>query len=465
VGRPAWRAILAAAIGFGITLPGAVLAQEPASPSLSLEELGIKGKLLFKSFSHFKDVANDGNFRNEGILQLEWRRKLAPWSTLSLVTEARNDDGGFVHGFHMRIPDTEPTRSALSVKELVLGLHPAPVRIGVGKQIYTWGTGDGYNPTDNLNPYDYLDPLDREKMAVWSVDTTAAVTGWDLQFVVVPLFTPSRDPLPNGRWVAFGEEGLAAAVADQFGASVSPGVLQSLGLEGELPSALLRGRKVPDTGFETIQYAARVKTTRGGWDLSASYYEGFESTPVLKRFRSPAGVLVLQPVYTRLRAPGVDFSTAWKKFEFHGEAVAKFEERRGKDDRFQGLFGLNYTWDDLGLGWLEQVTFVLEHARETNLSSRSRSEFIESGAFTNAFRDALIGRAQAKFTEETQLTVAGTLDLGAEPNYYVQLKLSHKLRDTLHVEAGLDFLDGLKDTFWGKWRKNDRFFASLKYFF
>ena len=418
---------------------------------VSLRDFGLSGRLSYKNFSHFEDVARDGNFRNEGALQVEWRRKLTPWAHAALVAEAREDDGGFVHGIHLRFPDTELQRSALAVKEAVVGLSVDPVRFEIGKQIYTWGTGDAYNPTDNLNPYDYLDPLDREKMGVWSLNMTATLAGVSGQFVVVPLFTPSRDPLANGRWAAVSEE-TPVAVANPFG--------------GELPSGtVLRGRRVPATGFDTIQYATRFKTTRAGWDVSASYYDGLESTPVLRRSRTVTGPLALEPVYTRIKAPGLDFSTTWRKFEFHGEAIAKFEDSHGKDDRFQGLLGLNYTLDELGLRWLEQIVFVVEHARETNLSSRSRSDYLESGAFVNAFRDALAGRIQVKFTQDTELTLGGTVDFTSDPNYYGQAKLVHKLRETLHLEAGVDVLDGLKDTFWGKWRKNDRFFAAIKYFF
>ena len=455
-------AVLGGTIGWGAALGAEELPEKPAESQdgaptagsgVSLSELGLAGRLTYKSFSHFRDVAHDGNFRNEGILQLEWRRKLASWSSIALVAEVRDDDGRFVRRIHHRFPDIEPHRSALSMKEAVLGLGSDLLRIELGKQIYTWGTGDAYNPTDQLNPYDYLDPIDREKMGVWSANATATAAGVSGQFVIVPLFTPSRDPLENGRWVVLSEESLpAVAVANPFGIELPTG-------------ATLQPRRIPATGFDTLQYATRFKTTRAGWDLSVSYYDGFESTPVLRRPRGLVAATTFEPVYTRVKAPGLDFSTTWQKFEFHGEAVAKFEEARGKDDRFQGLLGLNYTLDDLGLRWLEQLVFVVEHARETNLSSRSRSDFLESGAVANAFRDAVAGRLQAKFSQDTELTVGGSLDFTSDPSYYMQGKLVHKLQDTLHLEAGVDFFDGLKHTFWGKWRKNDRFFAAFKYFF
>jgi hypothetical protein len=45
---------------------------------------------MFKTFSFFKDTPTDNrNFHDEGILQVEWSRRLAPWSDVKLVLEAR----------------------------------------------------------------------------------------------------------------------------------------------------------------------------------------------------------------------------------------------------------------------------------------------------------------------------------------------------------------------------------------
>jgi len=36
---------------------------------------------------------------------------------------------------------------------------------------------------------------------------------------------------------------------------------------------------------------------------------------------------------------------------------------------------------------------------------------------------------------------------------------------TLHVEGGLDFFGGPRETLYGRWRDNDRFIFSVKYYF
>jgi hypothetical protein len=157
----------------------------------------------------------------------------------------------------------------------------------------------------------------------------------------------------------------------------------------------------------------------------------------------------------------------------HGETAFRFVEAIGRDDRFQSIAGINYTWDSLPVPWAEQVMLIVEYAREERLASRRHSDIQELGTVPqlgdllakNAFRDAVVGRILVKLTETTQLQVIGIVDLVGPPNHFIQPKVVHKVTDAFHVEAGLDFFTGEPRTFWGRWRDNDRFFLFMKYFF
>ena len=421
----------------GAPPPGA----EQAAPA-GLAALGLKGFLLFKNFSHFRETPTDkGNFREEGLLQLEWARRPAPWADLRLVGEARVDDDGFARGVTFQIPETSERRSVLSIREAVARLGQGPVEVFVGKQLFAWGTADAYNPTDLLNPYDYLDVLDTEKRGVGSVAARAPVGATSLTFVVVPFFTPSRTPLAGGRW----------------NPPPPPGVI-------------VDDREVPGRDVDNVQYAARLRTTVRGVDLSVSYYDGFDDLPEIRLRGEPVapGIVLprVTPVFTRIKVPGVDVSTTIGPFELHAEGAFRLVESNGRADRFQGIAGINYTWDDTGLRWLQQVIVILEYARETVLATRRHSGIIdEPGIGPHAFRDAPVGRVTLKFTEETQVKLTALLDLARAPSHYAQAKVVHKVTDALHVESGLDFMAGGRDTFWGRFRDNDRFFFSAKYFF
>ena len=154
-------------------------------------------------------------------------------------------------------------------------------------------------------------------------------------------------------------------------------------------------------------------------------------------------------------------------FEFHAEGAAKFVESHGRDDRFQWVAGLNYTFDELPVKWLERIETILEYSQENILDKRRHSEYGAAiGFFSLAFRNALTGRLRFKFSEETSFAVSGTANFeSAEPGHYLQLKLTRKLTDAFHVEGGFDLIDGPTHTVWGQWRRNDRAFVLLKYFF
>lgn len=401
--------------------------------------LGIRGHAVFKTFAHFEDTPTDSRtFRHEGILQLEWARQLTPWAGITLVGDARHDDDDLTDGVTFQIPDTARRRSALNLVEAVIRLRRDPVELTIGKQLYAWGTGDAFNPTDNINPYDYLDPIDHEKLGVYSAALYAARGPTTLTLVVIPVFTPSRVPLPSSRWAP----------------SPPPGIVDD--------------RQLPSTSLQNVQFAARVRTTFRGWDVALSYFDGFEDTPVIRQ--SFVTVPRFTPVFTRIKAPGLDVSTTYRNFEFHGEFAAKFVESNGAADRWQGIVGFNYTRGQLGLAWLDHITVVLEYAREETLATVDRT--ILSGAAAtpaalpdSAFRNAVVGRLRLAFNDTTRLTLSGATDLTGTLNHYVQVKMNHKLTDALQLETGLDLFTGRRDTFWGRWADNNRFFASLAYFF
>lgn len=442
--------LLALALVAGVSPALAETKAPPDDRWSSPAALGLGGTLIYKNFSHFEESPNDDQLiRNEGLLRLEGRWRPASWSRLEIVGEARADDAGLARGVRLQIPDTSRFRSLLDLKEAIAGFQYGPLDLTLGKQIFAWGTADAFNPTDNLNPYDFLDVIDHEKMGVYAAAARASVGPVTLTFVAVPYFTPSRTPLRDSRWLPL----------------LSPEA-----------SAILAERELPGPTVDNIQYAARLRGTIRGWDLSVSYFDGFEHTPVIKQTSvevSPGTVAPrLTPVFTRMGVAGFDFSTTWRSFEFHGEGAVKLVKENGRVDRFQGVIGLNYAWDSR-LRWLERINVILEYGREEDLASDpdspvlSTDRLLELGALllNNAARDGVFGQIRFTFDDATQLTLRSAVDFTVDASSYAQIKVNRKLLRSLHLEAGLDVFSGDRDTFWGRWRDNNRFFLFLKYFF
>ena len=436
-----------------------VLADGSMAAAVSLprpSDLGLQGTLTYKNYSQFQDVADDGNFVNQGILEIDWHRAFFDRRVrVKIVPEFRIDDANYAKGVHFVVPDTREHRSIIDLKEGTVLLRIGSVRFGLGKQFESWGTADAYNPTDNVNPYDYLDPIDNFKMGVYSATTAFSLLGVNVDFVVVPPFTPSRLPFQNGRWGTVVIQGVSAPSVPPSAPGIDVGQIRTV-------------FDVPGTDVDNMQYALRMKTTYHGWDFALSYYNGIQDTPDVDdrttTLASLAATGTIRLFNPHVQIPGFAFSTTWDRFEFHGEAVSIFGSSHGRPDRFQGIIGLNYTWDITDWKWLDQVLFMLEYAREEEYTS-SGSAFVDFGSLSNAFRNAPATRTRLKFNEETQFSVFSTVDLTKSANYFAKLELEHEFTDALHLTTGFDLFDGDTDTFWGRWADNDRFYAFLRYYF
>jgi hypothetical protein len=158
----------------------------------------------------------------------------------------------------------------------------------VGRQIIQWGAADRFNPTNNLNPYDFEDPIlfgtqianqmvSLSYTAPWSVyrDGLTIFDEFTLQAVVVPIWRPSM--LPDSSLLPFLDPEL-------FATFVHSQTMKDLaGIQGAFVEAggifnynLLVDNPTPD--LENMQYGGRMSFTLLGFDLSASYYQGFEDT-------------------------------------------------------------------------------------------------------------------------------------------------------------------------------------------
>ena len=444
------RALLARRLGVAVALLVLLpTAEVKSEPLLTLRSIGITGTATVKNYTHFE---NNGAqiLVDQAILQPEWSRDLAPWAKINIVGDLRADDDDFTDGVTFQVQEKDRRRSIVGLKEAVLRVGGRQLEARVGKLLFAWGTGDGYNPTDLINPYDYLDVVDNEKIGVYAGALRIATEASSVELVVIPAFAPSRVPLLRSRWVPDPPAGFVAIVDN---------------------------REVPPPAISDMQYAARAHTTVKGVDVSITYYDGYEHLPVARRsvVATESGVTLprLTPVFARIKSPGFDFSTVYEKFELHGEGAFRLVESNGREDRFHWLAGSRYTWDELPMGWLEQVVLTVEYAREEVLASRAHSSIIEPGTLpfigdlfsTRAFRNAVITRLLVKISEATQVHLNATVDIRASPNAYVQPKLTHKITDALHLEAALDLFAGSPETFWGRWRNNNRLFVSMKYFF
>jgi hypothetical protein len=87
------------AAGAALLLPVAAPAAAEEEP-FTLASLGLKGQAVFKNYTSFESTANDRHLVvDEGMLQVEWARRLGAWAATKLIVEFRDDDSSTSGGW------------------------------------------------------------------------------------------------------------------------------------------------------------------------------------------------------------------------------------------------------------------------------------------------------------------------------------------------------------------------------
>lgn len=407
----------------------------------------IHGSVGYKNLSHFSR-GSDGNARktrHELRLYLDYRGWLWQNETGStgvrLVTEldVRVDDDDYSIGVPDSIDDDDRRRPILTTKDFYAALAIDLFEIRVGYQIFGWGTGDLFNPTDNLNPIDFADPFDSRRIPVFSTAITLDFNHVSFELVSIPTFTRSRLPLRNRRF-------------DPLRASPLP-VLNPTD---------------PEADFTNAQWAGRMRAHVGGFDLSLSGFSGFNDLPSarLAVIQTPTPAIVVNPVYERIHVAGFDFATTLGVFgasgklgeilngiQIHGEAAHFFTEGSGAEDFLQFVIGFNYQFVDLL--WEHDLTVVLEFG--SDYVTKEVDDTLDQGnALDRIFKNALLLRLQYDIGADIQISVTGGMILHGDENGYVHPAISYNASDNLQFEVAGDIFLGNEDTFFGQFKRDGR---------
>jgi len=161
--------------------------------------------------------------------------------------------------------------------------------ISVGRMILPWGTGDMFNPTRKLNPLDLEDPIKFGESIANQMLVLEWAPGWEvegeddtifaepfLQVAVVPVFRGAM--LPDSALVAFSEPSLARS---RFHSGVMAELFELQDAFASRGGDLSYDVRVeaPDLHLRNVQVGARMGFQLLGFDLSFSYYRGFDDTP------------------------------------------------------------------------------------------------------------------------------------------------------------------------------------------
>jgi hypothetical protein len=402
----------------------AMLALMVAS-STSAQELRVTGYAETDNIGYFevRDAAGHRG-RNEMLAQVDGQavfgRPLRLFGSVELRADFADHD-----------------RDRVYVEELYGDFTYKALDLRLGRQIIAWGKADLVNPTDHLAPRDFTDPLesDDERLGVWAIRPRLQLGDAQWDGAIVPVFTGSIMPFETPRW--------------------SPPLPSQVAIE------ILPARK-PRTSFENVQYATRFSTSVRGYDLSASYFDGWEDVPRLGRElvigAAGTATLRLTPEHLRKRAVGGDVATVVGSYTVRGEtAYIRPDPLRGPD-YVQYVLGVERTFGDMmGSGG----TFVLVQWIQSLLPG----EFVPAPLdFKYLFAKATTIRVQRNLTASAQVVVEGLYEW-ARDGYYVQPSASYRFGPNLRLEGLVDLLGGREGEFFGLFADNKRVQFRVRYTF
>jgi hypothetical protein len=371
-------------------------------------------------------LQDDDRVAVEGRFRVEPAYKPAPWLTLSGSFEARLDNLEQVERkWRLDVRDRTLQRPALSLRHAVATFRRGGLAVDVGKQFIRWGKTDILIPTDRFAPRDFLEVTDDEFLAVSGARAQYEHHGHLIDVVWVPLFTPSRIPLPGRRWAPPVPQTLAGAAF--------------VNLDSEFP-----GR---------AQYGARWNVRQPRYDASLSYFDGVNHLPHFTT-RLPPGqsLIALQRTYAPLRMLGGDAALPLRWFTVKGETAWVSTSSTTADDVMLFVIQLERQTGE--------VSLVGGYAGEVITEQRSTFDFAPDRGLARAF----LGRAGYTIgpTREVAFEAAVRQNLDG---VWLEGQFSESVGAHWRWTVAGVAIAGDERDFIGQYRRNSHLLATLRYSF
>lgn len=365
---------------------------------------------------------DSGNAVAQWLLRYEPSWKVFPWLKLSGSFDLRTDTHREVERvFHLDWRDRGLEQPAFSVRRLNATLHRGKWTVDLGKQFIRWGKADLLNPTDRFAPRDFINVVDNDFLAVTAGRLVYEAKSDSIDIVWQPLFTPSRSPLLNQRWVV-----------------LPPGVPVGYG----------------DTHFPGgSQEGVRWNHIGAGYEFSVSYFEGFNHLPLLDTGVNATGTrLLLSRRYARLHMAGGDVAMPLRWFTVKSEAAYFASSTAGADEYWQYVIQLEKIKGE----W----SFVGGYAGEYVTNKRTTLDFAPDRGLTKSF----LGRAG--YTIDPRRSVAFEAAIRQNgAGTWARAEYSQTFGAHWRGTAGFSWIRGNAGDFLGQYRRNSHFTLAMRYSF
>lgn len=415
----------------------------------------VHGFIAYKNLSHF----SRGEFHDLRKTRHEVRIRLsyADWlwrsedalTGLRLVSalDIRDDDDDFARDWPENVDDDRDNRPHVWPEELYLGAIHDWLELRAGWQRFAWGTGDLFNPTDNLNPIDFSDLFDPRRISVLAASARVQIDPLSLELISIPTFTRTRIPLSGKRFDL---------------------------LRGA-PITVLRPDD-PSLTLENMQWAAKATVRKFGWDVSLSGYTGWDDIPsaALNIISVFPPLFQAATRFERLHVLGADFATTLgflglegpvgdflARIQLHGEAAHSWHEGERLDDYVQYVLGFNYQIIDI-IGE-HDLTIIVEYAGDYR--THEAAQPFPGVNLGRIFKGAVLFRLQYDVSEELSFELNAAVITHGDENVYLHPAVTWKPTDWLSLELAGDAFLGPEETFFGQFKRDGRVLTTIKFSF
>lgn len=391
------------------------------------------GYLELRNFTYFQgDSSNDKSNRIESVFKLEYENDIGNIGRYFVSPKLLFDNDNYSSSEIDETEDDDFRRTSVDLEEYYVEFNFNDFDIKVGKQIFSWGRADVFNPTDNLNPRENIDLfVDEEKLGVLAFNFIYYLKDITFNFVFIPTYTPTRLPLIDSR--------------NSF---LDPEALPDI-----------NARDLPTNTFANTQSAIRISKYIAGWDVSLSYYDGFDdiTLPLIEDDFS------ITPDYNRMRVVGLDFATTFGGLGFHGEA-AQFIYDSGKDeDYFQYILGVDYTWTNIIKN--HDIFVIIEYMGEKTTKSRGDDSPAFGSGLARVFTNSLLSTVNYKISDAFEIETNLLFNLDDHLSYVIKPEIHYDISDKTKLVLGVDIIEGVQETFFGQFEEDDRAYFSLRHSF
>lgn len=360
---------------------------------------------------------------DESLLRYEASYKALPWLLLAVGFDARFDTHEEVERTaHLDWQDRSLRRPALSAREFNATITKGKLTAEFGRQFIRWGEADILNPTDRFAPKDFLTVTDPDFLAVLATRVIYDTGTNSFDFVWQPRFTPSRTPLINERWTVLPE-------------AVSGFSLVDLG--SEFP-----GRS---------SFGARWNHVGSGYEVSGSFYDGFNYLPVFEATQLGTEIEYLR-TYPELRLYGTDAAIPLRWFTIKTEAAYYTSPDHQQDEYVIYVLQLERQ--------IKEVSIVAGYAGDAITARTPTMQFSPELGFARA----ILAHAQYAIDSNRSLAV----DMAVRENgrgSWLRAEYSQGFGQHWRATAGYSWIRGDDSDFLGQFHRDSFALLALRYSF